>query len=74
MPVSPTAETSSKLYHRAHRVAAVVAITLLALAFLSTLAEIPITGDALAQENRCVPVGASPARWLRLRASRRQVP
>ena len=60
MPVSPTAKTSSKLYHRAHRVAAVVAITLLAFAFLSTLAEIPITGDALAQENRCVPVGGVP--------------
>ena len=60
MPASPAPKTVSKLHHRAHRVAAVVAITLLALDFLSTLAEIPITGDALAQENRCVPVGGVP--------------
>ena len=54
MPVSPTAKTISKLHHRARRGAAVIAISLLAFAFFSTLAEFTLTGDALAQENRCV--------------------
>ena len=54
MPVSPSAKTISKLHHRARRAAAVIAISLLAFAFFSTLAEFILTGDALAQENRCV--------------------
>ncbi len=54
MLASPTPKIISHLQHRAHRVAAVIAISLLAFAFFSTLAEFTLTGDALAQENRCV--------------------
>ena len=60
MPVSPTAKTISKLHHRARRGAAAIAISLLAFAFFSTLAEFTLTGDALAQENRCVPEEGDP--------------
>ena len=60
MLASPTPKIISHLQHRAHRVAAVIAISLLAFAFFSTLAEFTLTGDALAQENRCVPEEGAP--------------